>query len=402
VASLIEGVAFATILEYGRRYLDRPPGEILDRGDRGVDAGLNPGDVDGMLSYNANDSVPGVAVAEDLGIRLDFWKDTFGGGASTEALVGMAIGLIEVGMCQTVVIFRGMNGYSESRMGGGATEVPMAAGPVMGSMLEFVPYGYGTPAQLFNLTFARHMFEYGTTNEQVAMVKVFQSEHATANPKALYGQPVTVDDVLSSRWIAKPATHLLDCCMETNNGTAVIVTSTERARDLRNPPIRIQSVLGRVTRPFGNADSIRCDPITRNGGRYAAERIFGRAGVSPGDIQLTSAYDAFTFVPVLLFEAYGFCEQGAGGDYVSSGITRLGAARPNNTSGGQLCEGYSHGMNLVIENVRQIRHDIDDSCVGAHSYDYSPGGCRQVRDVELAMCLAYGATSISSSMIMSR
>ena len=370
-----------------------------------ADAGLAPEDVNGMLSYHANDSTTALALSQDLGIRLDFYMDCSGGGSSTEALVGLACGAIEAGMCHTVAVFRSMNGYSEARMGGSLAAGRPAASVVAGAALETMPYGHASPAQMFQFTFARHMHEFGTTNEQLARVKVAHSYHASNNPKAYYKARVTVDDVLSSRWIVKPACHLLDCCVETDNATCIIVTSADRARHLRQRPIFIMSVAGRVNKPFA-AMHYQCSPITRQAGYYAQRIVFRNAGVEPDDIQVTGCYDAFTFTPILLFEAYGFCRVGEGGQYVSSGIVELGGRRPNNTSGGHLCEGYTHGMNMVIENVRQLRHQADDSCPGwadgDHSYDYAEGGCRQVRDVELAMNMGWGTPSMTSALILRR
>jgi acetyl-CoA acetyltransferase len=370
-----------------------------------ADAGLGPADVDGMLSYHANDSTHALALSHDLGIRLDFYMDCSGGGSSTEALVGLACGAIEAGMCHTVAIFRSMNGYSEARMGGGVAGGRPAATAVAGAALETMPYGYMSPAQMFQFTFARHMHEYGTTNEQLANVKVVHSRHASNNPKAYYKSRVTVDDVLGSRWVVKPACHLLDCCVETDNATCIVVTSADRARQLRQRPIYIMSVAGRVNKPF-TAMHYQCSPITRQAGYYAERIVFRNAGVEPDDIQLTGCYDAFTFTPILLFEGYGFCPIGEGGQYVSSGIIELGGRRPTNTSGGHLCEGYTHGMNMVIENVRQLRHEADDSCArsagGQHSYDYREGGCRQVKDVELAMNMGWGTPSMTSALILRR
>ena len=369
------------------------------------DAGLTPDGVNGMLSYHSNDSATSLALAQDLGIRPDFYMDCSGGGSSTEALVGLACGAIEAGMCHTVAIFRSMNGYSEARMGGNPAAGRPAAGVVAAAGLDNLPYGMSSPAQLFQFTFARHMHDYGTTSEQLARVKVAHSRHASNNPKAYYRTRVTVEDVVNSRWIVKPACHLLDCCVETDNATCIIVTSADRARHLRPRPVYIMAVAGRVNKPFP-AMHYQCAPITRQAGYYAQRIVFRNAGVEPDDIELTGCYDAFTFTPVLLFEAYGFCPVGAGGEYVSSGIIELGGRRPNNTSGGHLCEGYTHGMNMVIENVRQLRHQADDSCPGAadgdHTYEYGEGGCRQVRDVELAMNMGWGTPSLTSSLIMRR
>ena len=165
------------------------------------DAGLRPDEVDGMLSYSMVDSTPSPTIAGDLGIRLDFFMDVLGGGSTTEALIGIAIGAIEAGMCNTVVIFRAMNGYSSNRIGGTGNR---AARPISGDELHRSPYGWHSPAQWFSQAFMRHMYDYGTTPEQVAMVKVIHSEHASNNPKALYRNRVSVEDVLNSRMIVKP------------------------------------------------------------------------------------------------------------------------------------------------------------------------------------------------------
>jgi acetyl-CoA acetyltransferase len=366
-----------------------------------LDAGLTADDVNGMLSYHGGDSTAAPEIAADLGIRLDFYMDCSGGGSSTEALVGLAIGAIEVGMCETVAIFRSMKGYSEVRIGG--TGVRSAA-PVRGLQLAERPYGMVSAGQRFAPVFMRHMMEYGTTSEQLAAVKVAHSNHASNNPKAYYKKRYSVDEVLNSRWICKPL-HLLDCCVETDNATAIIVTSAERARDMRQRPIYIMGVVGRVTKKRG--DMFYNDaPITDVAGKYAAERVFGMAGVGPDDIHLTGSYDAFTFTTMLQLEDYGFCKKGDGGEYVSSGIIEIGAKRPNNTSGGHLCEGYTHGMSMVIENVRQLRGLADDYCPqwqeGIHTYDYAEGGCRQVKDAEISMNLGWANPVTGSALIMRR
>ncbi|MBI3629301.1 MAG: acetyl-CoA acetyltransferase, partial [Candidatus Rokubacteria bacterium] len=192
-----------------------------------LDAGLQAADVDGMMSYQSGDSTPSAWVAPALGLRLNFYMDVMGGGSSTEALVGLAMGAIEAGMCRTVALFRSMNGYTEFRIGGTG---PRAAQPVRGLDLAQRPYGMTSAGQNFALTFMRHMYEYGTTSEQVARVRVAHSRHAAQNPKALLKERVTVEDVVRSRWIVKPL-HLLDCCLETDNASCLIVTSAERARD---------------------------------------------------------------------------------------------------------------------------------------------------------------------------
>lgn len=367
-----------------------------------ADAGLTAADVDGMMSYSFGDNaVNSQAVSHDLGIRLNFFMDVQGGGSSSEAIVGLAMGAIEVGMCKTVVLYRSMNGFSEVRQGG---QGAFASTPVGGRELITFPYGWTSPAQQFGLTFMRHMYEYGTTSEQVAHVKVAHSKHASNNPKAIYKKRVTVEDVVNSRWIVKPL-HLLDCCVETDNATAIIVTTADRARDMRQRPVHILGVAGRVCKPFADWDFAR-EPIPRVGGYYVKQIVFPMAGVEPKDIDLTASYDAFTFTTMLQLEEYGFCEKGEGGHYVSSGIIELGGARPNNTSGGQLCEGYTHGMNLIIENVRQLRWQVDDYCPrgteGEHSFDYTEGQCRQVKEPNIAMNMGWAEPSHGSSLILRR
>ena len=365
------------------------------------DAGIPASEVDGMMSYSNNDSTPSPLIAGDLGIRLNFYMDVYGGGSSSEALIGLAIGAIEAGMCNTIVIFRSMNGYSQIRIGGTGVR---ARAPIGGDAIHTAPYGWLSAGQNFSPSFMRHMYDYGTTPEQVAMVKVIHSEHASNNPKAYYKQRLTVDDVINSRMIVKPL-HLLDCCVETDNATAVIVTRAERAYDYRNTPARILGVAGRVCKPRIDMH-FQHGPISTVAGYYIKDIIWPNAGVGPEDIDLTGAYDAFTFTSMLQLEDYGFCKKGEGGDYVSSGIMRLGAERPNNTSGGHLCEGYTHGMNMIIENTRQLRGEVDDYCPTddqgrkQHTFDYSGGACRQVPDANISMNLGWAMPGTGSSLVM--
>ncbi len=366
-----------------------------------ADAGIKASEIDGMLSYSNNDSTPSPLIAGDLGIRLNFYMDVYGGGSSTEALIGIAIGVIEAGMCKTVAIFRAMNGFSQVRIGGTGAR---AAAPISGDGLHSRVYGWGSAGQSFSQSFMRHMYDYGTTPEQLAMVKVIHSEHASNNPKAYYKQRVSVDDVLNSRFVVKPL-HLLDCCVETDNATAIIVTGVERAYDYRQTPARILSVAGRCCKPRIDMH-YQHGPISTVGGYYAKDILWPNAGLGPEDIDLTGAYDAFTFTTMLQLEDYGFCTKGAGGDYVSNGTMRLGGRRPNNTSGGHLCEGYTHGMNMVIENVRQLRGDVDDYCPAApdgkreHTFDYRERGCRQVSNVGVTANLGWAMPGTGSAMVM--
>jgi acetyl-CoA acetyltransferase len=370
-----------------------------------TDAGLELSDVDGMLSYYFvhGDSTFTPQIAGDLGIRPNFYVDIQGGGSSTEALLGIAMGAIEAGMCEVAVIYRAMNGFSQVRPGGTGAR---AVAPVVDDMLHTRAYGMQTAGHQFAFTFLRHMYDYGTTPEQAAMVKVVHSEHASNNPKALYRNRVSVEEVLASRMICTPL-HLLDCCVESDNGTALVLTTAERARHCRHVPVLIRGVVGRCNKPRLDMH-YQHGPISTTAGAYARDRLWTNAGVGPDEVDLTGSYDAFTFTSLLQFEDYGFCEKGEGGRYVSDGTTRLGGRRPNNTSGGLLCEGYTHGMSLVIENVRQLRHDADDSCPRdtdgrrRHTYDYRQGGCRQVRKAEVAANLGWAWPVTGSAAVLRR
>jgi acetyl-CoA acetyltransferase len=364
------------------------------------DAGLGSGDVDGMLSYHSGDSTPSTSIMYDLGLRPNFYMDCSGGGSSSEALIGLAMGAIEAGMCDTVAIFRSMNGYSNFRIGGTGAR---AASAISGLDLMKRPYGLISAVQQFAFNFTKHMATYGVKSEDLAHIKVAHSNHASNNPKAMMKQRVTVQDVMDSRWIIRPVAHLLDCCLETDNATCVIVTSAERAKNLKQTPAHIIGVQGRGTKQGGDFH-LQHGNLERVAGHYVGPRIFEQAGIKHEDVDVTGCYDAFTYTVMLQLEDYGWCKKGEGKDYVKSGVINLGGARPNNTSGGHLCEAYTHGMNMVIENVRQLRGTVDDYCPnaadGVHTYDYSEGGCRQVKDAEISMNMGWGTPAVGSALIM--
>ena len=364
------------------------------------DAGLDSTQVDGMLSYHSGDSTPSTSIMYDLGLRPNFYMDCSGGGSSSEALIGLAMGAIEAGMCDTVAIFRSMNGYSNFRIGGTGAR---AASGISGLDLMKRPYGLISAVQQFAFNFTKHMATYGVKSEDLAQIKVAHSNHASNNPKAIMKQRVTVQDVMDSRWIIRPVAHLLDCCLETDNATCVIVTSAQRAKDLKQTPAHIIGVQGRGTKPGGDFH-FQHGNMTKVAGHYVGPRIFEMAGVQHDDVDVTGCYDAFTYTVMLQLEDYGWCKKGEGKDYVKSGVINLGGKTPNNTSGGHLCEAYTHGMNMVIENVRQLRGTVDDYCPnaanGEHTYDYSESGCRQVKDAEISMNMGWGTPAVGSALIM--
>ncbi len=361
----------------------------------------------GITCYAAGgDAASSDTIASDVGIRMDWQADTGGGGSSTETLISVALGALENGQCDAMIVYRSMNGRTGLRMGGNPPSGVRELAPWMamqGSNPNALQmYGIASPLNMFSLAAVRHMYEYGTTSEQLAHVKVAHSYHASNNPKAYYKQRLTVDDVMNSRYIARPF-HLLDCCVETDNAVALIITDTERAKSLKHKPVAIKGSGGRSHR-WRPDYHFNDGPIARSGGIYAGPIVFANAGVGPDDIDATGSYDAFTFTAMLQLEGFGFCKIGEGGDYISDGTIYLGGRRPNNTSGGHLCETYTHGMNMVIENVRQLRGEVDDYCPnwqnGEHSYDYSEGKCRALKDPTHTMNMGWAQPATASALIM--
>ncbi len=365
------------------------------------DAGLTLRDVDGMTSYQMNDSAASTHVATSLGMRLNYAADIIGGGSSGEALVAHAVGLIEAGYCKTMVVFRSMNGRSGRRMGG---QVP--GGPVPVAIAEddnqfYMSWGWTTPAQRFGISAMRYLRDTGCTTKAFAEVAVAHRYHASLNPKALMRSPITIEDHQRSRWVVKPF-RLLDCCQETDVAVALIVTSRERAYDLRQPPVFIMGGTAR-TLSDNPAWNYSRDEIHYVAGNYGRNRLFGMAGISQRDVDFISCYDAFTFTTLIQLEAYGFCGKGEAGDFVKGGTLQIDHGLPCNLSGGHLSEGYTHGVQMVIENVRQLRHRADDACAGwangRHSYDRSKG-CRQLRQARITACLGWGTETMSSALIL--
>ena len=369
-----------------------------------ADAGLAPQDIDGMTSYQGFDSCASTDVASSLGIRLSYAVDIIGGGSSTEALVAHAIGLIEAGYCENMVIFRSMNGRSGRRPGGQDPGGPATLQAVSSIGDMRAAWGFTTPAQHHSMTCMRYMRDYGLTSRQLGEVAVAHRRHANLNPKAVfYERPLTMDDYMKSRWISKPF-HLFDCCLETDVAVAIIVTPREVAYNLRQPPVYIMGGTARTQTPEA-AFAWGRSKIYYIGANYGRKRLFGMSGVGQDDIDFVSAYDAFTFTTLILLEAFGFCGEGEVGPFVEGGTLQIDGRLPSNLSGGHLSEGYTHGIAMVVENVRQLRGRADDLCpgweMGKHTYDRSLG-CRQLQKAEIAACLAWSSETQSSAMILRR
>lgn len=333
------------------------------------DAGLSPRDIDGIVRCS-HDTVYQHDLAHALGIpNVTFWCDVGPGGVAPAGMVGQAVAAILSGQATAVLVFRELNGRSGRRYGlAGATQ-PRVGGA--GSYDEFFnPYGLLTPGQAFALIARRHMAEYGTTSEQLGHIAVICRKRANANPAAqMYGRPLSLEDYLNARMISDPL-RLYDFCLETDGACAVVVTSTERARDLRNPPVLIRAVAQAgmpKPQPGLMFPVLMRDSITELPAKYAAETLYRRAGLGPADIDVAQLYDCFTITVLLELEDWGFCKKGEGGPFVASGAIDLDGEIPINTAGGHLSEGYIHGMNHVLEGVRQIRGTSTSQVPGAET-----------------------------------
>ncbi|GAA1113559.1 lipid-transfer protein [Nocardiopsis composta] len=334
------------------------------------DAGLGPEDIDGIATHRVGDSSPPWAVAPALGIEDQGWYlDQFGGGSVSHAVLGQAAMAVAAGVAETVVCYRAINARSEFRMGG------QGRPPAGAFDLQYqAPYGLIAPVQHYALLARAHMLAYGTSHEHLGAVAVGQREKAAGNPRALKRDPITMRDYLASRWIAEPF-RLLDCCLETDGACALVLTSAERARDLRRPPVNITAAAwggGHSSYSGAGPGGIGADPTTSAAARLAP-RLYAMAGLGPADVDVAELYDCFTWTVLVQLEDYGFCAKGEGGPYAASGALRIGGELPVNTHGGFLSEGYVHGINHVAEAVQQLRGEA---------------GGRQVPGAEVALSTA--------------
>ena len=325
------------------------------------DAGLDADAVDGVATFRVGDSVLPAVLTQALGVRDPRWYlDQFGGGSVSHAIVGQAALAIHAGIADTVVCYRALNARSEFRMGGTGRPLVDAV-----ETQYQAPYGYFVPPQQFAMAARAHMEKYGTTEEQLGRVAVQQRANAVLNERAMMREPISLDDHAAARWVVEPF-RLFDCCLETDGAVALVLTSAERARDLKKPPVLISSAA------WGGGQTLYSNQqpdTTRSAASDVAPRLFEMAGVGPGDIDVAQLYDCFTYSVLVQLEDYGFCAKGEGGAFVESGATARDGTLPVNTHGGFLSEGYVHGLNHVYECVSQLRGEagarqIEGAAVG--------------------------------------
>ncbi|QIX53588.1 lipid-transfer protein [Rhodococcus sp. DMU1] len=332
-----------------------------------ADAGLDPADVDGVIR-NDMDLVSCAALADAIGARnLTYYGEAGPGGSGPAAMVAQAVGAIMSGQASTVVVFRSLNGRSGNRFGLSSEPATTTGGGE--SMTEFFgPYGLLSPGQFFALLAQEYMYKTGTTSEQLGHIALAARRHANNNPRAqMYARKMTLDDYLDSRMLSSPL-RLFDYCLETDGAAAVVVTSTARARDLRQTPAVIRAAAmasGPRPQPGQMYPVLMRDNPLDMPSRYCAETLYRRAGLGPKEVDSAQLYDCFTITALLQVEDYGFCDRGEAGEFAAAGELEIGGSIPFNTSGGHMSEGYIHGMNHIVEGVRQIRGTSSNQVPGA-------------------------------------
>lgn len=321
------------------------------------DAGLRPADIDGFVRSDYDETSPG-ALADALGIDdIAYWGQTGAGGAAPCAMVGQAVAAIRSGQAKNVLVYRALNGRSGRRLGKGVATTSGVGGA--SSYLElFSPYGMTSPGQFFAMIARRHIEEHSLTERALAEIALTCRRRANANPAAqMHDRTLSLEDYFAARMISSPL-RLFDFCLETDGAAAVIVTSTPRARDLKQTPALIRSVAQATGPRLGPGQMypvLMSDSLTSLPSRRAADRLYARAGLGPEDVDVAQLYDCFTITVFLQLADYGFCKPGEASDFIESGALELSGSLPINTAGGQLSESYIHGMNHIVEGVRQIR-----------------------------------------------
>ena len=345
------------------------------------DAGLTSKDVDGLLTSPPSrdpEMFFSIGLGEKMGLKLKYAMDMELGGVIPVSMVQHAVMAINAGLCNTVVcVFAGSQRSAGGRRTGSR---PSATGTrkrvyESHSVRWAAMHGYAMACQ-------RHMYEFGTTSQQLGAIAVACRKHASMTENAQRRQPITLDDYMNSKMYSDPF-RLLDICQVTDGGAAVVVTSKERAKNLRHKPIYISGMGNRHPAwGIGWAPS-----MTTTGAKESSEIAYKMAGMTPKDIDIAEIYDCFTYTVLVTLEDYGFCKKGEGGPFVEGGRIEIGGELPINTSGGLLSQGHLEGMNHITEAVRQLRGDC---------------GQRQVKDAEVAIVSGNGGILSTHSTIILR
>lgn len=318
------------------------------------DCGIKPSEVDGMTSFTM-DTNDEVEIAQSVGIEnVTFFSRTPYGGGAAIGTVQQAVMAVATGIAKTVVVYRAFNERSGRRYSSGVGEELVTPDIIHWSW--YMPFGLLTPASWVAMYTQRYMHEHGVTGLDLAQVAVSTRKHAVNNPNAFfYGKELTIEEHQNSRWITEPL-RIFDCCQESDGGTACVITSVERAKDLPHKPAVIRSAAQAFAKNQENMTSFyRPDISYLPEMDLVAQQNYAQSGLSPKDIDAAIIYDAFTPIVLWQLESFGFAERGKGNAFVNAGNLEVGGRLPCNTHGGQLSEAYIHGMNGVNEGVRLIR-----------------------------------------------
>jgi acetyl-CoA acetyltransferase len=357
----------------------RTPYALLSEASRRAlaDAGLGAADVDGLASSGLGTMAP-VDVAEYMGLRPRWVDSTTVGGASWEVMAAHAADAISEGRADVVLVSYGSTARSDLRRGLRSANLDWGS---RGPQQWEAPYGH-TLISKYAMAARRHMYEYGTTIEQLAEVAVSARANAGLNPEAAFRKPITVDDVLSGPMIADPFTKL-QCCIRSDGAAAAVLVAEDRIADLLRPPVW---VLG-AAEAISHVSMSQWTDFTTGPASVSGELAFQRAGLSPADVDVCELYDAFTYMLLITLEDLGFCGKGEGGAFVEGGRLRVGGELPTNTDGGGLSASHpgQRGLFLLVEAVRQLRKEA---------------GERQVPDARIACISGTGGWFCSSATML--
>ena len=338
-----------------------------------ADCGLAFADIDGLIINRIADYQ---RFGEMTGINPRYTSITPGQGRFSGICIQTAVAVIAAGLASTVALVYGNNGRSSGDHYGGASDAYGSGGAGL-----WFPYGMTSPGAFHALMMRRHMEQFGTTTDELGAVAMAFRRHASLNPQAVMRTPFTLEDYRAARYICEPL-RLLDYCLINDGGVAMILTSAERARELRKPPAYI--------RGFGQASALAGSTFPpedywRAPMRQVAADVYGMAGAGPQDMDALMIYDNFTPTVLFSLEGFGFCRPGESGPWVAEGRLALGGEFPANTSGGHLSESYMQGWALNVEAVRQVRGEC---------------GARQVKDANLVQYMT--AAPVITSIIYGR
>lgn len=341
------------------------------------DAGMTPGEIDGLVTYTM-DSNDELELQRCLGIPMLHWtgRSPFGG-VGCCASVQLAAAAVTAGYAQAVLVYRALNGRSGRRYG--TPESSRAFGTsAKGANTPDLHYSLGldTGAKSYAAETQDYLRRYGVTNEDLGRYVVSTRAYAATNPRSMfYGAPLTLDEHQSSRWIVEPWLRRFDCCLETDGGAALIVTAVDKARRPGKPAVQILA----AAQAHGIGKRIAYD-VYRTPAAIAAEKaalvatLVRQCGIQPKDTDLALIYDAFSPAVFSALENFGICEEGEARHFIAAGETALGGAMPVNPNGGLLGEAYMHGVNNIIEAVRQLRGGAANQVIGAETALVTGGG----------------------------